>query len=173
MWLNACRTLESHVAPNAQFDDGLWQLAIGHGQPLSNMSPSELQATILEIQGAMNAHQSHPLFEVIETSAWRLVPTGRREGATDEDVEKVQRVGAKSMTMALGVSTDEAAAAMADVRTEGDVDRVIELAVTGSTRYSDEKGFISVDGEWAQYGPLQVDVLRGKGRVFFSPSSKL
>jgi hypothetical protein len=49
------------------------------------------------------------------------------------------------------------------------VDRVIELAATGKTLYSEQAGFISVDGEWAKYGDTQVDVHPGMGRVFFSP----
>ena len=57
-------TLESHVAPNAQFDDGLWQLAVGHGVALAAMSPAELRAAVLEVQVAMGAHEAHPLFQV-------------------------------------------------------------------------------------------------------------
>jgi diacylglycerol kinase family enzyme len=164
-------TLESHVAPNAKFDDGMWQLAVGHGAALADMTPEELQAVVLEVQGAMNAHEEHPLFEVIETSAWRLEPTGRAEGASNESVEKIRSVGAKAMSRALGVSEEEGAEAMeaAGVSTEGDVDRVIELAATGKTLYSEQAGFISVDGEWAKYGDTQVDVHPGMGRVFFSP----
>ncbi len=165
-------TLTSHVAPNAQFDDGLWQLAVGHGAALADMTPDELAATVLEIQEAMNDHQQHPLFEVIETSAWRLQPTGRTEGASNESVEQIRGVGAKSMARALSMSLEDAKDAMdsAGVTTEGDVDRVIELAATGETVYSDQQGFISVDGEWAKYGPVQVDVGRS-GRVFFSTKS--
>ena len=58
------------------------------------------------------------------------------------------------------------------VGSEREADRVIEVAATGESRYSDEEGFISVDGEWARYGPLQVDVRRGLGRVFFSPAAR-
>lgn len=61
---------------------------------------------------------------------------------------------------------------MAGVGSEREADRVIEVAATGESRYSDEEGFISVDGEWARYGPLQVDVRRGLGRVFFSPAAR-
>ena len=165
-------TLDSHVAPAAQLDDGLWQLTVGHGPALAGLSPPELQAVTLEIQAAMNAHEEHPLFHVIETSAWRLVPTGREEGATEETAEEVRAAGAKSMVRALGVGAAEAEAAMAGVGSEREADRVIEVAATGESRYSDEDGFISVDGEWARYGPLQVDVRRGLGRVFFSPAAR-
>ena len=120
----------------------------------------------------MDAHEEHPLFHVIETSAWRLVPTGREEGATEETAEEVRAAGAKSMVRALGVGAAEAEAAMAGVGSEREADRVIEVAATGESRYSDEEGFISVDGEWARYGPLQVDVRRGLGRVFFSPAAR-
>jgi hypothetical protein len=120
----------------------------------------------------MNDHREHPLFEVIETGAWRLEPTGRTEGVSNESVEQIRGVGAKSMARALSISLEEASYAMdsAGVTKEADVDRVIELAATGETVYSDQEGFISVDGEWAKYGRVQVDVGR-TGRVFFSTKS--
>lgn len=43
-------TLTSHVAPDAELDDGLWQLAVGHGPELACCSAAELRALVMEIQ---------------------------------------------------------------------------------------------------------------------------
>ena len=167
-------TLDSEVAPDADINDGLWQLAVSHGPELASLSPSELQGMVVEVQEAMDAHdETHPHFAVIAASAFRLLPTGRAEGATDETEEEIRAAGAKAMVRAIDVTADEAEAAMVGVRTEVEVDRVIELVATGESKYADEMGFISVDGEWAKYGDVQVDVLPGKGRVFFSHANKL
>lgn len=76
------------------------------------------------LQAAMGAHEEHRNYRVVQTSGWRLIPTGRQEGATDETVEEVRGVAAKAMVRAIGVTTAEAEEAMAAVGSEGEADRV-------------------------------------------------
>ena len=74
-------------------------------------------------------------------------------------------------------------AAVAAARTEGEAGRAIELASaaaltnsedgTPQLRYGKEEGFISVDGEWAHYGPLQVEILPAAARVFGRVASNI
>ena len=161
-------TLTSHVAPNAQFDDGLWQLAVGHGAALADMTPDELGATVLEIQEAMNDHNGSPVVrghrDLSMAACNRLaVQKGSRTESVETNSQRWRKGdGARTVHEPGGCF---ACHGHGRGETEGDVDRVIELAATGKTVYSDQQGFISVDGEWAAYGPVQVDVGR-TGSVF-------
>ena len=69
-----------------------------------------------------------------------------------------------------GLDPAAANAAVAGVSTEAEAAAAVERAMTGSApEYTSQDGFLSVDGEWARYGPVQVEVHQGLARVFKIP----
>lgn len=168
-------TEDSEVAPAAAPDDGLWHLVVGHGPELMAVPPAELRGLCGELASAMSTKAPHPNLSVVQTAAWRLSPaaTGRTlfPSLELESPEQVRTAAARLLVKALGWGEAAAATAVAAAADEAEAGAAIERAVAGgagagATPYSDEPGFISVDGEWAHYGDVQVQVLPGRARVY-------
>ena len=157
---------ESLVAPAAKLDSGHWDLVFAHGDRLATAPAIDLQRLCRHIVRSMNRNTPHPLLRTVKATAWRLQPRGRAEGATNDSTHDVQQEVIRMLRSSLHFSHDEAMQAAAGATSEHDGGVAIERAVTGRAKYSAENGFLSIDGEWARYGAVQVEIIPQAGRVW-------
>jgi sphingosine kinase len=193
LWACNCAwmTYNSSPTPGARMDDGLWHLLIVDAPTSEDGSEADAVRGVVAAFG----ESTSTVGRVISTRAWRIHPGGYRAASTSVSSSTSNSSGGKgaiaidiagsmmkkrmhwpadvSDAALEGVSSEvEAEAAMRrlaeSLRAEGAAD---EGGVAGAGVGTEAAGWISVDGECAHYGRVQVEVRAAAGRVIVSSSS--
>lgn len=164
-------TSNSSPTPEARADDGVWHVLLvrAPGPDAIAAAGSEAKA-IRSLASDMKGSANPDLVKIIKTAAWRLEPAGFR--SADMGAAPGRRTPAElalSMAEGMGWDKNESEEALDGAASEMDVENALRRLAArldnAGAEDSAPKGWISVDGEQAQYGRVQVQVLPGRGRI--------